>query len=407
MSAGSGQARTLPDEGVVGAGLRLSSFRAVRPDVDGPALAARLSPPGDLLVPGLRDDLLARDPYNVVRLILARPERAGGSRGADDPGLTAQLLRRWRSEGRLRGDPTPSLYVLQMPPVRAGGRPVRGLLGVLRLDAASDLTLLPHEDVMDEAVRDRAEELRQTGADLEPLLAIRSGHDLVGHVLADPARYARPLADAGDGHRLWSVDEPALCHDLSVAVAGAPLLVADGHHRLAAHELLRRTGATQVPSSVLALVVEQGVHGLELGAIHRVLPGVPTAAVLAAAAAAGLSGPRDGPVEGPHAHVRVVGAGGMHELHPATSAGWLPVEVVEPLVAPYGAAVRYERNPIAAAELAASTGGTAVLLEPPPLAQLMAAVRTGRRLPRKSTSFEPKPPTGLALRCYDLPDGDC
>ena len=54
-----------------------------------------------------------------------------------------------------------------------------------------------------------------------------------------------------------------------------------------------------------------------------------------------------------------------------------------------------------AARIAADTGGTAVICNPMPLAAVMDIAAHGEQVPRKSTSFGPKPRTGLVLRTFD------
>ncbi len=54
-----------------------------------------------------------------------------------------------------------------------------------------------------------------------------------------------------------------------------------------------------------------------------------------------------------------------------------------------------------AVRMAADAGGTAVLCNPMPLAAVMDIARHGEKVPRKSTSFGPKPRTGLVLRTFD------
>ena len=51
--------------------------------------------------------------------------------------------------------------------------------------------------------------------------------------------------------------------------------------------------------------------------------------------------------------------------------------------------------------LAVETGGTAVLCNPMRLAAVTDLAAHGERVPRKSTSFGPKPRTGLVLRTFD------
>jgi hypothetical protein len=55
-----------------------------------------------------------------------------------------------------------------------------------------------------------------------------------------------------------------------------------------------------------------------------------------------------------------------------------------------------------AARIAADAGGTAVICNPMPLAAVMDIAAHGEQVPRKSTSFGPKPRTGLVLRTFDL-----
>ena len=54
-----------------------------------------------------------------------------------------------------------------------------------------------------------------------------------------------------------------------------------------------------------------------------------------------------------------------------------------------------------AVQLAAGSGGTAVICNPMPLAAVMDIAAHGEQVPRKSTSFGPKPRTGLVLRTFD------
>jgi len=49
---------------------------------------------------------------------------------------------------------------------------------------------------------------------------------------------------------------------------------------------------------------------------------------------------------------------------------------------------------------AAETGGTAVLLNPVPFDAVREIAEHGEQVPRKSTSFGPKPRTGLVLRTF-------
>jgi uncharacterized protein (DUF1015 family) len=54
-----------------------------------------------------------------------------------------------------------------------------------------------------------------------------------------------------------------------------------------------------------------------------------------------------------------------------------------------------------AVRMATDSGGTAVISNPMPLAAVMDIAAHGEKVPRKSTSFGPKPRTGLVLRTFE------
>jgi hypothetical protein len=63
--------------------------------------------------------------------------------------------------------------------------------------------------------------------------------------------------------------------------------------------------------------------------------------------------------------------------------------------------VDYYHDAPAAIAAAATAGGTALLLNPTPVADVIAVAGAGERMPRKSTLFTPKPRTGLLLRLLE------
>jgi uncharacterized protein (DUF1015 family) len=58
-------------------------------------------------------------------------------------------------------------------------------------------------------------------------------------------------------------------------------------------------------------------------------------------------------------------------------------------------------DPAEAVRMAVSSHGTAVLCSPMPIAAVMELAAHGEKVPRKSTSFGPKPRTGLVLRTFE------
>jgi uncharacterized protein (DUF1015 family) len=244
---------------------------------------------------------------------------------------------------------------------------------------------------------------------------------------------------AGDGtlHRLWRVTEPAEHARIAAELRGRRALIADGHHRYATYRALqaRHHAAGDGPGPWdygLALLVDSTRYPPHLGAIHRVLPGLdPGTAVERARTAFRVIGPLDGLDEAVKALAEEDGPafllGGGDRLHLLTepdgewlarvmpaerSERWrrldtavldrLLVERLWGITADEHTVEVVHDDPGAAVERARRAGGTAVIMNPLAVADVLAVAEGGERVPRKSTSFGPKPRTGLVLRLLDL-----
>jgi len=420
----------------------LAPFRGIRyaaGRVSG--LAEVTSPPYDVIGRDIADELIAADPYNVVRLIL--PRTAAGL--PDESCQVAALaLRDWQRQGILVPDPVPGLYVYEQS---AAGVVQRGLIGAVRLVPPAAGIILPHEDVMPGPVIGRRRLMEVTGANLEPIFLLYDGSPagyatrLVEEVAADREPLLEALTEDGTAHRLWAVTDAAQIAAVAADLAPRQALIADGHHRYAAYRQLqerrRSAGDGQGPWDYgLALLVDSAAYPPRIGAIHRVIPGLaPAAAVELAKGAfcvrAMPGGTRDLPAAlleltaaaAGGAAFLVAGGGEAHLLSgpdplqleaampPGHSPRWrgLAASVLQELLLArvWGIpdderGVQVVHNDAAAAVRAAdqAPGGTAVICAPLAAGDVYAVAANGERVPRKSTSFGPKPRTGLVIRTF-------
>ncbi len=152
-----------------------------------------------------------------------------------------------------------------------------GVLGVLGLDATSASEILPHEETLAKAKSDRLELLTATRVNLSPIWGLSLAAGLTAHLATDTPPAAAAVDDDGVRHELWVVDDPTVLASIAGVVGSAPVVVADGHHRLAtAKTYLEGAGAgTPGADGVLALVVELAEDTLSVGPIHRLLSGLP------------------------------------------------------------------------------------------------------------------------------------
>ena len=450
----------LPSGAPPEAGLVLAPFRGLRYAQDRVSgLAEVTSPPYDVIAHEAEDHLLASDPHNIVRLILprqdARNHHAVGNGAHPEPGYAdaARLLRDWQTDGILVPDPVPALYVYEqsMP----GGQVLqRGLIGALRL-APLGGPVLPHEDVIPGPVAGRRQLMEATGANLEPIFLLYDGNGdgTATARIIEQAMRGEPLLDVhtddGIWHGLWGITDPGSQAAIAADLGAHQALIADGHHRYAAYLQLqarkREAGAGPGPwDAGLALLVDSTAFPPRIGAIHRVVPGLDPAAAARLAEPAftvrelpGASRPEALATMAEAAlaeatltetgtrQMAFLIAGGdscylltdpdpaaVRDAMPGRSARWraLSAAVMQELllgrlwgIPDDDEHVEVHHDADEALRTAAqSTGCTAVICPPLPAGVVRDVAAHGERVPRKSTSFAPKPRTGLVLRSFAL-----
>ncbi len=388
---------------------------------------------------------MAADPHNVVRLILPRPVPG---RPGEEYRHAAESLRQWQDEHILVTDPAAALYVYE----QASGcddQPEwvqRGLIGAIRLVPPEAGIVLPHEDVSAGPVAGRLALMEATQANLEPIFLLYDGHAAPGAAARMVAETAarEPLIDTctpdGLRHRLWAITDPGDLDAIAADLRPRQALIADGHHRYAAYRQLQarrhQAGCGSGPWDYgLALLVDSASYPPQIGAIHRVIPGlaVQHAVKLAAPAftvrrvpglpnelPAALSALEEASADSPafvlagdeQAYlISHPDPGQVAAAMPADrSAPWraLPAAVLQELLITRlwdltddddtVRVVHHDAN--AAVRSAQAAGGTAVLCSPMSPSEVYAVAARGEKVPRKSTSFAPKPRTGLVLRSF-------
>ncbi len=414
-------------------GLILRPFRALRyREASQERMAARTSPPYDVVDESGRCALEAADPHNVVQLILPRDAENGGScyRHA------AELLEAWQQDGVLAADAEPALYVYE---IELGGHVQRGLLGAVGLAQPEDEIILPHENTMAGPVADRLALIEATGANLEPIFLVYDGGGAASAAVAR-ADAVEPLLNFatpdGAHHRLWALTDSATLEQIAADLQPRRAVIADGHHRYATYLQYqrRRHEAGDGPGPWdfgLSFLVDAQAFGPQVHAIHRAVPSLPVAEAASRAAQGFAVREIPGGVDaavgelaaarekgtafaltaaGPQAPAYLLtdpdGAALNEALPAGHSAAWngLDVSIAHAFliralwdVADNEQTVLYQHD-VEAAVRAAGSDGTALLLNPTPVEAVAAVAAAGDRMPRKSTLFTPKPRTGIALR---------
>lgn len=354
-------------------------------------------------------------PFPAVRLSPARVGDPASARLLARPYRSVpERIQRWRRLGNLVQDDEPALYVHEYT---SQGLTVRAVVGLLSISPYAaephEAALLPHEDVAPRRADDLAARLRTMRVNPAPLQLLHTGtpttRDLVAGVVKRPTE-ADYVDRAGQRHRLWRVDEQREADDLAGALATSRLVLADGHHRLAAYQRLHEQSPGEPWDRALAMVVDHADTPLFLGAIHRVVHGVPLDTVVEAARR--QADVREVDVAdrlnalGPDtlvltdrtsayavdltAHPEALAVEFLHEH-------LIPTDDVTRIEYHHSTEAALQRLQVAADQ---DLSRFAVLLPALRYDALTRVLSAGRRLPEKATSFQPKPSIGAVMRVF-------
>jgi uncharacterized protein (DUF1015 family) len=435
----------------------IRAFRALRFDVSVVEdLGLVVAPPYDVIGPDERARLVARHPANVVQLDM--PEEASGDAEDDRYRRAARILAAWRSDGTLRKDPHPSIYVYEQTyrvPGTGVERTQRGFFARLRLEAfGPGGGVLPHERTLSGPKEDRYKLLRATGVNTSPVVGLYD--DATGGAAARLADVAAATADVevidddGVRHRLWAV--PADGEDAAAGTAAAliaaaesgPVSIADGHHRyetaLRYRDERRMTRSCEEDPAfdyLLMLFLDARSEPLTVLPTHRVATGVTSGGEGLIDRARELFdvepvSSSDALIERFDAVGLAPGGAGRFGLWTRHGGAFLTARrdaftsalppggealrsldvtllgvALERLLGIDGTAVadggvtytKSAREAIGAVD--AAEADAAFLLEPTPVVSIEAVARDGDVMPQKSTYFYPKALTGLVINPHE------
>lgn len=407
----------------------IEPLRALRYDLEKTGgLQDVVAPPYDVIDAEQRAALEARSRYNVVRIDL--PQADG-----DAYARAAELLRAWQAEGAVVREGQPAIWPLEQdytgPDGRARTR--QGFLARVRVEEYGAGRIRPHERTHPGPREDRLRLTRATKANLSPIFSLYS--DPTGAAREALARSTDPWAqttdDDGTVNRLWRVADPDAIEVVKQALAGAELLIADGHHRYeTARVYAEEVGGEGEHRYVLMCLVALEDPGLTVFPTHRLVRGLRPDQHEALAVAIR----RDFEIEGLHDATALTPEPGQQVRIGYIDAHFrqpLMLTLKDPAIAdaalgdhaePYRrldtavlealilkgalgmsdedidhlAGLHYARDHDQALELVRTARyDAAFFMAPTPIERVQAVAAAGESMPPKSTFFYPKVPTGL------------
>jgi uncharacterized protein (DUF1015 family) len=239
-------------------------------------LAELIAPPYDVIRPDLQEELYARNPYNVVRLIL-------GKQNEDDNDTNSRYTRSdsdfadWQSKDILKEDAKPSFYVYTQEYTFNGQTNNRiGFFARVRLEDFDKGNICPHEMTLSKAKKDRAQLIRACRANFSPVFGLFSDPEgtidgKLAIIIDQP-----PLTEIDEDsvvHRMWKVDDTETVQFLSGHFKNKKVYIADGHHRYETSLAYHKEHGVEVPDSahVMMFLTNLDAQSLAIYPIHRQL----------------------------------------------------------------------------------------------------------------------------------------
>ncbi len=398
---------------------RFDPFHGLRYQPRFAPIAQVIAPPYDVISSAERVHLASRHQANSVLVELPEADLSGGR---DRYAVATDLFTRWQAEGILAADPEPSLYPYRM--TDTSGRSTTGVIGALGLaEPGEESDILPHEQTLPKPKSDRLDLLRATRANLSPIWGLSMANGVTATFdPTDDDPVADTYDDDGVRHQLWVLSDRDAVDAVGAAIATAPVVLADGHHRYETArayqaECRAANGGSPGPYDlVMALVVELSEDQLTVGAIHRTVSGLPEGFDLVAALAPWFDVVRAGVADDrtlgaladssamalvtgglaylllPHADLQEEAGNDLDSNLLATVLAQLP---------PHEVMHRHSVQEALEA-LEQGEGQAAFLLRPVTVKQIDEWANDRRRMPPKTTFFSPKPRTGMVFRSLDI-----
>ncbi len=399
---------------------RFEPFQGLRYRPEVAPVAQVIAPPYDVISASERAHLASRHRANAVLVELPEADLSGGR---DRYAVATDLFTTWQAEGIIVADPEPSLYPYRM--TDPSGRATTGVIGALGLaEPGEESDILPHEQTLPKPKSDRLDLLRATRANLSPIWGLSMAAGVTATFdPTDDDPVADVYDDEGVRHQLWVLSDADTVAAVGAAVATAPVVLADGHHRYEtarAYQAECRQANGGVPGRydlVMALVVELSEDQLTVGAIHRTISGLPGDFDLVAALGqwfdvvrAGAADDRTLGALADSSSLALVTGGQAYLLltQPEVQeqeGNDLDSNVIATVLAELPPHEVMHRHSVAEAleALQQGQGQAAFLLRPVTVKQIDHWANERRRMPPKTTFFSPKPRTGMVFRSLDLP----
>ncbi|MGL6193926.1 MAG: DUF1015 family protein, partial [Thermoguttaceae bacterium] len=201
------------------------------------AISEVVAPPYDVIDEKLNDELLAKHPNNVVRLIL---DKMSPNDCAENNRYTrtAKTLKEWKEDNVLVKDKDAAIYVYHQIYTVGGKEYTRkGFMCRCKAVPFGEGMVFPHEITMSGPKLDRLMLTTACKMNFSQIFGLYPDEEnTTQNILEEAVRKSgAPPIEATDHlgvvNRMWTITDPVVIADVVKEMGQKPIFVADGHHR--------------------------------------------------------------------------------------------------------------------------------------------------------------------------------
>ncbi len=249
-------------------------------------LATVICPPYDIISPQTQQELYRRSQYNFIRIEHCR-ELPQDTAKDNKYTRAAATLDQWLKQGILKIDKTPSIYLHSTYFTHQGKQYKRcGITARVRLEEWDKKIIHPHEGTLTEPRGDRLNLLWACQTNTSPIFAMFEDREHQVTSLLTEQEHNKPIINIsnadGQSHYVWAITEDKVVNQIRHSLANQSLYIADGHHRYESALTYRRerqacsssTSANEAFNFVMMTLVEISDPGLIVLPPHRLIRGI-------------------------------------------------------------------------------------------------------------------------------------
>jgi uncharacterized protein (DUF1015 family) len=255
----------------------IKPFRGYRYKLGRPEdLGDYCAPPYDMIDGPMVDGLYARHPQNVVRITQNRREDTDAA-NKDRHVRAAGFFDGWIGQGIIARDDADSIYIYKQNFATDKGRHERtGACVLVRLADFEERVVVPHEYTLSGPKQDRYELMETTNANTGQIFGLADdGDGALYSLIREMAAQSPPVGafsdENGVAHTLYRCADGDKIARAAELMRPRGILIADGHHRYETALRFYRDRKNEAFSHVMMTLVSTSDPGLVIRPFHRLV----------------------------------------------------------------------------------------------------------------------------------------